>query len=146
MEHPREHWPEEVVKSPPYGPALLFARDATRSTPEFAGDVVAETCERLLSQWEPVLVPTWGLDAKHPPSVDAHDGTEERVRTVHRGRCVVDCADTGMQVHFKAPRILRDLDVKPYDPAGSHSDNAAESPSEPPSPPHSKAMDSAGLA
>ena len=28
VEHPREHWPEDAVKSPPYGPALLFAGDA----------------------------------------------------------------------------------------------------------------------
>ena len=60
--------------------ALLFARDATRSTPEVAAGVVAETCERFLTQWEPGLVPTWGLDAKHPPAVDSHDNTEECIR------------------------------------------------------------------
>ena len=77
VEHPREHWQEDVVKSPPYRPALLFACDATRSTPELAAGMVAQTCERLLSQWEPGLGPTWGLDAKHPPATEAHVGTKE---------------------------------------------------------------------
>ena len=98
VEHPREHWPEEVVKSSAYGPALLFARDATQSTPEVAAGVVAETCERLLSQWEPGLSPIWGLNAKHPPATDAHEGTEECIRTAHGDRCVVGCADTGLDV------------------------------------------------
>ena len=30
VEHPKEHGPEDAVKLPPYGPALLFARDAAR--------------------------------------------------------------------------------------------------------------------
>ena len=77
MEHPWEHWPEEVVKSPPYGPAILSARDASRSTPKVAAGVVAEPCERLLSQWEPCFGPIWGPDAKHPPATKAHVGTEE---------------------------------------------------------------------
>ena len=76
-EHPREHWPEDVVKSPPYGPALLFACYAARSTPEVAASVVAETCERMLSLWEPDLGPTRGLDVEHPPAPDAYVGTEE---------------------------------------------------------------------
>ena len=84
VEHPREHWPEDVVKSPPYGPALLFARDAARSTTEVAAGVVTETRERLLSQWEPGLGPIWGMDARHPPAEEAHVGTEERIRTGHR--------------------------------------------------------------
>ena len=98
MEHPREHWLQDVVKSPPYGPVLLFARDDARSTPEVAAGVVAETCEGMLSLWEPDLGPTWGLDVEHPPAPDAHVGTEECIRTVHRDRCVVDCADTCMQI------------------------------------------------
>ena len=95
-EHPREHRPEDVVKLPPYGPALLFARDAAQSTPEAAAGVVADTSERLLSQWEPSLGPLRSLDAMHPPTADAHVGIEVCIRTVHRDRCVVDCADTGM--------------------------------------------------
>ena len=85
MEHQREHGPAEVIKSPPYGPALLFARslDASRSTPEAAAGVVAETRERLLSQWEPGLVPTWGLDAKHRLAVHAHNNIEKCIWTVH---------------------------------------------------------------
>ena len=42
--HPREHEPEDVLKSPPYDLALRFARDASRSPPEVAAGVVAETC------------------------------------------------------------------------------------------------------
>ena len=37
--------------------ALLFARDDTQSTPEVTAGVVAETFERLLSQWDPNLGP-----------------------------------------------------------------------------------------
>ena len=149
VEHPREHWPEDAVKSPPYGPALLFARDATRSTPEVAAGVVAETCERMLSLWEPDLGPTWGFDVEHPPAPDAHVGAEECICTVHRDRCVLDCADTGMQIDWKllwAPRYMWDPTVGPGDPEGSHSDTLAEAPSEPASPPHSDAMVSAGSA
>ena len=76
VEHPREHRPEDAIKSPPYGPTLLFARDATRSTPEVAAGVVAETCERMLSLWEPDLGPTWDMDVEHPPAPDAHVGIE----------------------------------------------------------------------
>ena len=100
VEHPREHWPEDVVKSPPYGPALLFARNAARSTPEVAAGVVAETIERLLSQWVPGIGPIWGLDAKHPPVDDAHAVKEECIRTMHRDRCIVDGADTGIDVEM----------------------------------------------
>ena len=149
MEHPREHWPEDVVKSPPYGPALLFARDAALSTPEVAAGVVAETCERMLSLWEPDLGPTWGLDVEHPPAADAHVGTEECNRTVHRDKCVVDCADTGMQIDWKlpgAPRFMWDPTVGRGDPEGSDSDEPAEAPSEPASLPHSDAIGSAGPA
>ena len=109
VEHPWEHWPKEVVKSPPYGPALLFARDATRSTPKVAAGVMAETCERLLSQWELGLSPIWGLDAKQPPATDAHEGTEECIRTAHTDRCVVDCADTGLDIDVKLQGALRQL-------------------------------------
>ena len=98
VEYPREHWPQDVVKSPPYGLALLFARDATQSTPEVAAGVVDQTCERMLSLWEPDLVPTWGLDVAHPPAPDAHVRTEECIRTVHRDRCVVDCFDTACKL------------------------------------------------
>ena len=150
VEHPREHWPENAVKSPPYGPALLFARDAARSTPEVAAGVVAETFERMLSLWEPDLGPMWGLDARRPPAPDAHVGTEECIRTVHRGRCVVDCADTGMQIDWKllgSPRFMWDPTVGRDDPdPGYHSDEPSEEPTEPARPSHSDAMDSAGPA
>ena len=52
VEHPREHLPEDAVKSPPNWPALRFARNAARSTQEVAASVVAKTRERLLLQWE----------------------------------------------------------------------------------------------
>ena len=125
VEHPWEHWPEDAVKTPPYGLALLFARDAALSSPEVAAGVVAETNERLLSQWEPGLGSVWGLDARHPPATDAHVGTEECIHTVHRDRRVVDCADTGMQIDWKllwAPRHIWDPTEGPGDPEGSHSD------------------------
>ena len=141
VEHPREHWPPDVAKSPPYGPALLFARDAARSTLEVATGVVAEMSERLLSQWEPGLGPIWGLDAHSPPTIDAHQGPEVRIRTVHRHICVVDCTDTGTQVDRKlvgAPGHFRAGHDKLE---GSHSDDPVEPPSEPASPPHSGAMD-----
>ena len=100
------------------------------------------------SLWEPDLGPTWGLDAEHPPAADAHVGTEECIRTVHRDRCVVDCADTGMQIDWKllgAPRFTWDPTVGRGDPGpGSHSDKPSEEPSEPAPPPHSDAMGSSG--
>ena len=63
--------------------------------------MVAETCERMLSLWEPDLGPTRGMDVEHPPAADVHVGTEECVRTVQRNRCALDCADTGMQTDWK---------------------------------------------
>ena len=138
-----EHLPEDVVKSPPYGPAMLFACDATQSTPNVAASVVAKTCERLLSQWEPCLGPIWGLDATHPPATDAHEGTEECIRTVHRDRCAFDCVDTGLDIDLNlqgAPRQLWDPSVSPGATEGSHSDHPTESPSEPASPPHSDTL------
>ena len=128
-------------------PALLFARDAARRTPEVAAGVVVE---RMLSLWEPDLGSTWGLDARHPPAPDAHVGTEECIWTLHRDRCVVDCADNGMQIDLKLPGALRfmwDPTVGRGDPdLGSHSAKPSEEPSEPAPPPHSDAMGSAGRA
>ena len=104
----------------------------------------------MLSLWEPDLGPTWGLDAQHPPAPDAHVGTEECIHTVHRDRCVVDCADTGMRIDWKllqAPRFMWDPTVGRGDPdPGSHSEERSEEPSEPAPPPHSDAMGSAGPA
>ena len=129
--------------------ALLFARNAARGTPEVGAGVLAETCERLLSQWEPRLGPIWGLDARHPPAKDAHVGTAECIHTVHRDRCIVDNADTSINVDLKllgAPRHMYDPTVSPGATEGSHSDDPAESPSEPACPPHSDAMGNAGPA
>ena len=67
-------------------------------------------------------------------ALDAHVGTEECIRTVHRDRCVVYCADTGMQIDWKllgAPKYMRDPTVGPVGPAGSHSDRPTKEPSEP---------------
>ena len=94
-------WPVGTVCSPPPEPALLFSRDAHRHTPEVFADVVALTCERLLTMREPGLRPTWGLDAsnhhqQHPPAADAHEGTEEHIREAHRDRHTVDCGNSGM--------------------------------------------------
>ena len=73
---------------------MLFSRDAHRHTPEVAADVGAQTCERLLTMREPGLRPTWGLDATDPPAADAHEGTEEHIRDVHRDRHAVDCGNS----------------------------------------------------
>ena len=73
-------------------------------------------------------------------------GTQECICIVHRDRCVVDCADTGMHIDCKlleAPRHLWDPTVGPGDPEGSHWDKPTEKPA---SPPHSDAVGSAGLA
>ena len=90
------------------------------------------------------------LDARHLPAPDALVGTEECIRTVHRDRCVVDCADAGMQIDWKllgAPRFMWDPTVGRGDPdQGSHSDKPFEEPSEPAPPPHTDTMDSAGPA
>ena len=65
-DRPREDWPAGTVRSPPPEPAMLFSRDAHRHTPGVAADVVAQTCERLLTMREPSLRPPWGLDAIDP--------------------------------------------------------------------------------
>ena len=129
--------------------AAIWAGPAVRSrcyasTHEVAAGVVDKTCERMLSLWEP------DLDVEHPPAADAHVGTEECVRTVHRDRCVVDCADTDMQIDLKmlgAPRFMWDPTVSRSCPnPGSHSDESSAEPSELAPPPHSDDMGSAGLA
>ena len=63
-DRPREDWPAGTVRSPPPEPALLFSRDAHRHTPEVAADVVAQTCERLLTMREQASDPhgAWMLE------------------------------------------------------------------------------------
>ena len=125
------------------GQTLLFARDAARSTPEVAAGGVAETSERLLSKWEPGLGPIWGVDVHNSPAIDAHQGTEEYIRTVNRDRCVIDCADTGIHVDWKllgAPRHFWDASVGPHELEGSHSADPDDPPNEPASPPHSPTL------
>ena len=121
---------------------MLFSRDAHRHTPEVAADVVAQTCERLLTMREPGLRPTWGLDATDPPAADAHEGTEEHIRDVHRDRHTVDCGNSGMSPDMG---ILVSLagDASPSRTEGSDSDLPADSPSEPAPPPHPAAMGNA---
>ena len=58
LDCPYSDWPAGIVRSPRPEPALLFSRDAHRHTPEVAADVVAPTCERLLTLHEPGLRPT----------------------------------------------------------------------------------------
>ena len=58
----REDCPAGTVRSPPPEPAMLFSRDAHRHTPEVAADVVAQTCELLLTMREPGLRPIWCHD------------------------------------------------------------------------------------
>ena len=94
--------------------------------------MVAEICERVPSRWEPSLGSIWGLDAKYPPAStsEAHVGTQDGIRTVHRDRCVVDCADTGVNVDFKllwGPRHMYVPNVSHGATEGSHSDEPAES-------------------
>ena len=69
-DRPREDWPAGTVRSPAPEPAMFFSRDAHRHTAEVAADVVAQTCERLLTMREPGLRPTWGLDAIDPLAAD----------------------------------------------------------------------------
>ena len=142
LECPRNEWPAGTVRSPPPEPALLFSRDAHRHTPEVAADVVAQTCERLLTLREPGLRPTWGLDAEHPPAADAHEGTEEHIRDAHRDRHTVDCGDTGMSPDLD---ILQSLagDASPLETDGSDSDQPDNALSEPAPPPHPAAMGNA---
>ena len=78
-----------------------------------------------------------------------HMWVQKNAFRVHRNRFVVDCGDTGMDVDLKllvAARHMYDPTVSPCATEGSHSDEPAESPSEPASPPHSDDMGSAGLA
>ena len=142
MDRPREDWPAGIVRSPPPEPALLFSRDAHRHTPEVAADVVAQTCERLLTMLEPGLQPTWGLDARNPPAADAHEGTEEHIREAHRDRHTVDCGNSGMSPDLD---ILQSLagDASPLETDGSDSDQPADTPDEPAPPPHPAAMGNA---
>ena len=139
---PREDWPAGTVHSPPPELATLFSRDAHRHTPEVAADVVAQTCERLLTMREPGLKPTWGLDAIDPPAPDAHEGTEEHIRDVHRDRHTVDCGNSGMNPDMN---ILESLagDASPSGTEGSDSSLPADSPREPAPPPHPVAMGNA---
>ena len=55
---PYDEWPPGTIRSRPPEPSLLFFRDAHRHRPEVARDVVAQTCERLLTLREPGLRPT----------------------------------------------------------------------------------------
>ena len=120
----------------------MFSRDAHRHTPEVAADVVAQTCERLLTLGEPALRPTWGLDAKQPPVANAHEGTEEHIREENGDRHTVDCGNTGLSPNFD---ILQSLagDASPLEADVSDSDLPAEAPSEPAPPPHPAAMGNA---
>ena len=124
-DRPREDLPAGTVRSPPPEPALLFSRDAHRHTPEVAADVVAQTCERLLTMREPGLKPTWGLHALNPPAANAHEGTEEHIREAHRYRHTVDCGNSGMSPDFD---ILESLagDASPSEIEGSDSDLPAD--------------------
>ena len=141
LECPYGEWPAGTVRSPPPEPALRFSRDAHRHTPEVAADVVAQTCERLLTLREPGLRPIWGLDAEHPPAAE-HEGTEEPIRDAHRGRYTVDCGNSGMSPDMD---ILESLagDASLLDTDDSDSDQPAGAPSEPTPPPHPAAMGNA---
>ena len=141
-DRPREDWLAGTLRSPPPEPALLSSRDAHRHTPEVAADVVAQTCERLLTMREPGLRPTWGLHAIDPPAADADEGTEEHIRDVHRDRHTVDCGNSGMPPDMD---ILESLagDASPSGTEGSDSDLPTDSPSEPAPPPHPAAMGNA---
>ena len=46
---PGNEWPAGTARSPPPEPALVFSRDSHRHTHEVASDVVAQTCECLLT-------------------------------------------------------------------------------------------------
>ena len=131
------------IRSPPPEPALLFSRDAHHHTPEVTADVVAQTCERLLTMRELGLRPTWGLDARNPPAAYAHEGTEEHIREAHRDRHTVNCSNSGMSPDLD---ILKSLagDASPLETDGSDSDQPADAPSEPAHPPHPAAMGNAG--
>ena len=141
-DRPREGWPAGTVRSPPPEPAMLFSRDAHRHNPEVAADVVAQTCERLLTMREPGLRPTWGLDAISPPAADVNEVTEEHIREVHHDRLTVDCGNSGMSPDMD---ILESLagDASPSGTEGSDSDLPMDSPSEPAPPPHPAAMGNA---
>ena len=115
--------------------ACFASRDTHRHTPHVAADVVAQTCERLLTLHEARLLPTWGLDAEHPPAADAHGGSEEHIRDAHRDRHTVDCGISDMSPEFD---ILQSLagDASPLEIDGSDSDQPGDAPSEPAPPPH----------
>ena len=139
---PYDEWPAGTVRSPPPEPALLFSRDTHRHTLEVAADVVAQTCECLLTPRDPGLRPAWGLDAEHPQAADADEGTEEHIRDTHRDRHTVDCGNSGMSPDMD---ILESLagDVSLLETDGSDSDQPAGAPSEPAPPPHPAAMGNA---
>ena len=121
---------------------MLFSNDAHRHTHDGAADVVAQTCERLLTLHEPGLHPTWGLDAEHPPATDAHEGTEEHIRDAHHDVHTVDCGNSGMSPDFDIMQSLAG-DASPLETDGSDSDQPAGAPSEPAPPPHPAAMGNA---
>ena len=106
LECPYDEWPAGTVRSPPPEPALLFSRDAHRHTPEVAADVVAQTCELLLTLREPGARPTWGLDAEHPPAADADEGTKEHIWDAHRYKHTVDCGNIGISPDMDIPESL----------------------------------------
>ena len=91
---------------------------------------------------EPGLRPTWGLDARNPPAVDAHEGTKEDIREAHRDRHTVDCGNSGMSPDFDMLQSLAG-DTSPLEIDGSDSDKPTDAPSEPAPPPHPAAMGNA---
>ena len=101
--------------------------------------MVAQTCERLLTRREPGSRPTWGLNAGHPPTADAHEGSEEHIREAHRDKHTGDCGNTGLSPDDD---ILQSLagDASPLETDGSDSDQPAAKPHEPAPPPHPAAM------
>ena len=121
---------------------MLLSRDAHRHTPDVAADVVAQTCERLLTLNEPGLRPTLGLDAEHPPAADTHEGTEDHIRNAHRDGHIVDCGNSGMLPDLDTLQSLAG-DASPLVTDGSDSDQPAVAPSEPAPPPDPAAMGNA---
>ena len=134
LDCPYNEWPSGTVQSPPPEPALVFSRDAHRHTPEVVADVLAQTCERLLTLREPGLCPTWGVDAEHPPAADAHESTEEHIREAHQDRHTVDCGNSGMSPDFDMLQSLAG-DASLLETEGSDSELPAEAPHQPAPPP-----------
>ena len=139
---PYNECPVGTVRLPPPISALVTSREAHRHTPEVAADVVAQTCQRLLTLREPGLRPTWGLDAEHPAAAYAHECTEEHIREAHRDRHTVDCGNSGMSPDFD---ILQSLagGAALLETEGSEAGLPAEAPHELAPPPHPAAIGNA---